>query len=428
MRSFEFVDGSSAKFWEIDQDGTEVTVRWGRVGTTGQTKVKTFDSVAEAETHEAKLITEKTRKGYGETTPATATPSPSRTPAPAPATPSRHTASGSAAGPASGVSGSETASGPGVSGAEPGSGPGASSVASGQVASGSAASGPAVSSVASEAGASVPDEAVVDEDIFVLPVAWHRHRQVRRGSSDVGPFVPNPKARSLADEYVNRREGYITNTLEAPGADPAVAPAAISWRKGDPQASPLGAAAVAKAAMLGNWDIHDKMVVLADLWIAERGLRFAAEAATELLGLTFDDHPASGGRSSREQWFGLRRKRAGEAHSHSHSPQSDPEVRIALRVRAALAAASEAEHAEVVEALTPYRSLGVYQRAMTSLLVPDRAEWVAEDIDAALADHDQWRAALLLHAAGTEAQATALAGIVSGYAVTGTLTTLTTMC
>jgi len=43
MRSFELHDGASAKFWEIDQDGSEVTVRWGRVGTTGQTK----DSAAE---------------------------------------------------------------------------------------------------------------------------------------------------------------------------------------------------------------------------------------------------------------------------------------------------------------------------------------------------------------------------------------------
>ena len=40
MRSFEFADGTSAKFWEIDQTGTEVTVRWGRTGTAGQTKVK----------------------------------------------------------------------------------------------------------------------------------------------------------------------------------------------------------------------------------------------------------------------------------------------------------------------------------------------------------------------------------------------------
>jgi predicted DNA-binding WGR domain protein len=63
MRSFEFADAGSAKFWEIDRERAEVTVRWGRLGTTGQSKTKTFGTEAEATAHEAKLITEKTRKG-----------------------------------------------------------------------------------------------------------------------------------------------------------------------------------------------------------------------------------------------------------------------------------------------------------------------------------------------------------------------------
>ena len=33
MRRFEFRDGSSAKFWAIEVDGTTITTRWGRIGT-----------------------------------------------------------------------------------------------------------------------------------------------------------------------------------------------------------------------------------------------------------------------------------------------------------------------------------------------------------------------------------------------------------
>ena len=43
-RRFEFVGGNSAKFWEIDCQGKNVTVRDGRLGTTGQVQSKTFDS------------------------------------------------------------------------------------------------------------------------------------------------------------------------------------------------------------------------------------------------------------------------------------------------------------------------------------------------------------------------------------------------
>ena len=71
MRSFEFVEGGSAKFWEIRRDGSEVTVRWGRAGTNGQTKAKDFDGPAAATAHESKLIAEKVKKGYLETTAAT---------------------------------------------------------------------------------------------------------------------------------------------------------------------------------------------------------------------------------------------------------------------------------------------------------------------------------------------------------------------
>lgn len=65
-RRFEFVEGSSDKFWEIEIAGTDVTVTFGRRGTNGQTKTKSFPYEAAAKKHADKLIEEKTGKGYVE--------------------------------------------------------------------------------------------------------------------------------------------------------------------------------------------------------------------------------------------------------------------------------------------------------------------------------------------------------------------------
>ena len=66
MRRFEYVGGGSEKFWEIDVAGASVTVRFGRIGTAGQTQVKDLGTDQAAGAHVAKLIAEKQRKGYVE--------------------------------------------------------------------------------------------------------------------------------------------------------------------------------------------------------------------------------------------------------------------------------------------------------------------------------------------------------------------------
>ena len=66
VRRFEFVGGGSAKFWEIGSHGAQVTVRFGRLGTNGQTQTKDLGSETAAAVHVAKLIDEKLAKGYVE--------------------------------------------------------------------------------------------------------------------------------------------------------------------------------------------------------------------------------------------------------------------------------------------------------------------------------------------------------------------------
>ncbi|MCA9615888.1 MAG: WGR domain-containing protein, partial [Myxococcales bacterium] len=66
MRRFELVEGSSSKFWEIAQEGSAYTVCYGRIGTSGQTQTKDLGDAAKAAAAVAKLIAEKTKKGYSE--------------------------------------------------------------------------------------------------------------------------------------------------------------------------------------------------------------------------------------------------------------------------------------------------------------------------------------------------------------------------
>lgn len=70
FRRFEFVDGKSSKSWEIRVTGAATEVRYGRIGAAGQTKVKELGDAASAHKSAEKLIAEKLREGYRQTTAA----------------------------------------------------------------------------------------------------------------------------------------------------------------------------------------------------------------------------------------------------------------------------------------------------------------------------------------------------------------------
>jgi predicted DNA-binding WGR domain protein len=65
-RYFEFVDGSSSKFWEITLEGTAFTTRYGKIGTEGQISMKEYDTDERTQREYDKLVAEKTKKGYVE--------------------------------------------------------------------------------------------------------------------------------------------------------------------------------------------------------------------------------------------------------------------------------------------------------------------------------------------------------------------------
>ncbi|NTZ82346.1 DUF4132 domain-containing protein [Burkholderia metallica] len=118
MRRFELIEGNSSKFWEVEQDGSGLNIRWGRIGTAGQSQTKAFADDAKARAALDKLVKEKTGKGYAEVAaaagagigataakPPAAAPAASAQPAPAHAengTPTRPAVTAAVSAPASG--------------------------------------------------------------------------------------------------------------------------------------------------------------------------------------------------------------------------------------------------------------------------------------------------------------------------------------
>jgi predicted DNA-binding WGR domain protein len=66
MRRFELIEGTASKFWEIEQADAELNIRWGRIGTAGQSQTKSFADAGKAAAALTKLAAEKSGKGYSE--------------------------------------------------------------------------------------------------------------------------------------------------------------------------------------------------------------------------------------------------------------------------------------------------------------------------------------------------------------------------
>ncbi|MDQ3335287.1 MAG: WGR domain-containing protein [Myxococcota bacterium] len=64
MPRYEFSEGTSNKFWEINLSGKSFTTTYGKIGTGGQTTIKQFKSDADAKKEYDKLVAEKVKKGY----------------------------------------------------------------------------------------------------------------------------------------------------------------------------------------------------------------------------------------------------------------------------------------------------------------------------------------------------------------------------
>lgn len=66
VRRFENTTDGASKFWEVSVSASSLTTRWGKIGSDGQTKTKTFATAEKAQVEADKLIQEKVAGGYSE--------------------------------------------------------------------------------------------------------------------------------------------------------------------------------------------------------------------------------------------------------------------------------------------------------------------------------------------------------------------------
>jgi predicted DNA-binding WGR domain protein len=222
MRCFEHRGTGSAKFWWVSRDGAVVTVRFGRAGTAGQTRVKELADEAAAIAHVEGLASEKVAKGYVEVAAGAAAPVP----------------------------------GPVVSGPD--------------VPAGGATEEPVVSR---------------DEDVLVLPAQWMRKVQPRRGGRVGGSLPRLAGAVAKAGALMEAKRTERAEVLAAPRSDGELVAAAEGFLDGS-RVTPLGAAAaVVASAHACEHREFGQLAVLADGWIAAHGLTFATRAVAEAAGL-----------------------------------------------------------------------------------------------------------------------------------------------
>lgn len=90
-RKFTFQEGSSSKFWEVTTHDAQLTIRFGRIGATGQTQLKSFASPTAAAAEAEALIRSKLKKGYveGDASSAALPPAPAGAAKPKPKTNSK---------------------------------------------------------------------------------------------------------------------------------------------------------------------------------------------------------------------------------------------------------------------------------------------------------------------------------------------------
>ncbi|MFB4318146.1 DUF4132 domain-containing protein [Actinomadura sp. 21ATH] len=198
-----------------------------------------------------------------------------------------------------------------------------------------------------------------DEDTLVLPDSLRRHVCPRRD----GRPGPKPKVNRSASKTVRERLralDAVRPLTECEGVTPDMAEALRAYLSGNADA--FGAAVAAALLLQDAGDDDEKVAVLvADSWVDEHGLPFAACAFAECSQILWN-----------RPGLGLLN---GDAVQGMALVSQAPKA--AVRLRVFLAAAGEDVHREAVERLAGCRRTAS-QRAAVSFLVPTRVDWVDE--------------------------------------------------
>lgn len=285
MRRFELVEGKSSKFWEIELSGDSFEVRWGRIGTNGQSQTKSFPTAAKAQAEHDKLVTEKVKKGYsevsgGESKSASAPASPGAAKSAAKAasassatTKSAATSSATTSSATSGATSSATSGAPASASAT------TTSAASAKTAPSSAASSSPTSSsssVSAKEPAANVGEVVWDDAARKLVLAV-------RGFSSAAPKIELAKSwarLSAQGKKLGELGPHDVSTL-VPKA--AVVAAVERLKSVTPPSAPaeldVEGALLALSDWTGNWQHNHLESEVVDVWIATGGVEHALRCA-----------------------------------------------------------------------------------------------------------------------------------------------------
>ncbi|HUQ56670.1 DUF4132 domain-containing protein [Lentzea sp.] len=290
MRRWELVADGSAKFWEVARDGVAVTVRFGRLGTAGQTKTKELASEEAARAHVAKLVAEKEKKGYQSVADTAATP---------------------------------------ISTAV---------VAAVAVPPAAPDPAPATAPTSASATTTVPASSTPprDEDAWVMPEEWLRKAMPRRDVTPLPEFAVDPaQAQEFRDRIAEQGE-KIAEVLAHPASKDDLVRALRDHLAGRPD--PVGAAALAKVACTESSPVH--------WWIEEFGLPFAAVAAVHHPSVHVYDY--QDGRTG--EWSGNSLRWAPQRHYGDDVGRA----RALVEVRTALAVADQPTYDAAVAELEKF--------------------------------------------------------------------------
>ncbi|MDL4775279.1 DUF4132 domain-containing protein [Actinomadura xylanilytica] len=215
-----------------------------------------------------------------------------------------------------------------------------------------------------------------NEDLLVIPDDWRATLHPRRGGTHGPPLELVPDAVSTVRQWVKESRDEIDHLLESRESRRDLVGSARAHLGGE--ANPQGAGVLA-AVIAAEWPLRDDyehdeepFAVIADAWIAEHGLVFAAAATVELSGVFVDGYKWK----ERRDWRHLRVRRLDKQDPGYNHGLRCLEL-VAARVRAFLAVAAEPEYQRAVEALGGLRHDGM-RRLAAAYLVPTQTAWVDE--------------------------------------------------
>ncbi|MFB8006850.1 DUF4132 domain-containing protein [Nocardia sp. NPDC056000] len=210
----------------------------------------------------------------------------------------------------------------------------------------------------------------LDEDHWVVPDEWWARALPVRGHGPRREPLP-VSATAIADqaERLAAHQDSVRDTLGNSHPDPELAQAGAAAVTDFATCSPLGAAALSLALEIAEYGTP----AVADAWVLQHGLVFAAEAAVLHAALIRD---GEWDRSNNTYHYRIGRSSSGDP-GRSDAPEN------LRRVRALLADASEQDYRAAVAAIDALRSApgGLAIRIAASYLLPTEQHWVRADLD-----------------------------------------------